>query len=167
MECRIIDCGVAVHFCCKDQQILMLTAKDPNTALVHYSDQLPLVSFFYPHVVFTSIAMLKSLATSTEVFKFSGVLRRCHCQNNSTAQGSQLLLWQERSQEHGAWRVHSILSVSEAACASARVTSLKSDLSYIQFNSISYNLKQQALLHPQKQGHSLEWCWLKTVHNCK
>lgn len=68
------------------QQILMVPAEDHNTALVHSNDWFPPVYLSFtkssPRVVFTSIAMWKSQATSTAVFKFPGVLGRCHRQTN-------------------------------------------------------------------------------------
>ncbi len=59
-----------------------------------------------------------------------------------------------------------LLSVSEAVWASAWVTSLRYDSLYLQSNSSS-QLQTQSSSPSTKQGHSLEWCWLKTVHNCK
>lgn len=40
-------------------------------------------------------------------------------------------------------------------------------LTWIYSSTAVHNLRHRALPHPQNQGHSLEWCWLKTVHNRK
>lgn len=135
--------------------------------LDHHQDQKTEVHprvFLYkvnPLVVFTSIAIWKSRATSTIVFKFPGVLRRCHCQTmalgHSTAKGSQ--------QEEAKNMESGVSSLRVWGCIGG-VTSLEYDSLDIQFNSSS---QPQTLSSPPatKQGHSLEWCWLKTVHNCK
>ena len=110
--------------------------------LDHHQDQKTAIHpcvFLYkvnPLVVFTSIAIWKSRATSTIVFKFPGVLRRCHCQTvalgHSTAKGSQQE--EAKNMESGVFTAF-LLSVSEAA--SACVRSLEYDSLDIQFNSSS------------------------------
>lgn len=122
--------------------ILMWTPIDHNTVSFNQLSVTTCASLYkvIPLVVSISIAMWKSRATSTADFKFPGVLRRCHCHmmalGHSSAQGSQLCLWQERGQKCGVWGVHSVTSVSEAVCASAWVTSLK-------YDSPEYTVQQQ------------------------